>query len=185
MTDSLDLVAIVGSLRAGSLSRIVFNAASELVRPEATLTEVDVRKLPFYDGDVEAEGDPSTVSALKQSVIEADGLIIFTPEYNLSVPALTKNAIDWLSRVPGESALTNASVGIIAATPGRHDAAGVRRHLSDSLSRIAGHFFPTTLGISGVTRKTTDGRLSDPETLDALADWLAAFVENIRTRPPE
>lgn len=185
MTTSLNLVAIVGSLRADSQNRLVLNAATELVRPDATIIEIDVRTVPFYDGDVEEAGDPESVVALKRSVREADGLILFTPEYNLSVPAVTKNAVDWLSRVPGDSALTNASVGVVAATPGRHEVEGVRRHLSDSLSRVAGHFFPTTLGISSVTRESTDGQLTDGATLESLRDWLAAFSEHIRNKPTE
>lgn len=183
MATSLNLVAIVGSLRADSQNRLVFDAATKLVRPDATITEIDVRTVPFYDGDIEEAGDPESVTALKRQVVAADGLILFTPEYNLGVPAVTKNAVDWLSRVPGDSALTDASVGVVAATPGRHEVEGVRRHLGDSLSAVAGHFFPTTLGISSVTRKTTDGQLTDAGTLEALGDWLAGFIEYIRNKP--
>lgn len=185
MTSSLNLVALIGSLRTEAFSRVVFNAAAELAPPAATLTEVSLTDVPFYNGDVEAAGDPESVKALKEAVIEADGFIVFTPEYNRSMPAVVKNAIDWLSRVPGDSALTNAAAGVVASTPGRHDAAGVRRHLTDSLSLTTGHFFPETLAVSSVSRMMTDGRLTDPDALDSLGAWLGAYVDHIRNRPVE
>ena len=185
MTTPLNFVAVVGSLRKASVNRVVFEAATKLIGPDATITEFDLHDVPLYDGDVEAEGDPESVAALKRAVIETDGLLFFTPEYNLSIPAVTKNAIDWLSRVPGDSALMNASVGVVAGSPGRRGGIGARQHLSDSLSRVAGHFYPITLGVASLSEKIEDGRLADPETRQELADWLAAFIDHVKNKPQE
>lgn len=179
MTASVDLAAVVGSLKAGSVNRAVAAAAAGLLPPGATLTELDIRDVPFYDRDVEAEGDPAPVAGLKAAVEAADGLVFFTPEYNRSIPALTKNVIDWLSRVPGDSPLSRSIVGVVAATPGRHDGGGVRAHMRDSLSLISGHFFEPTLGIASVTRKMTDGRLTDHATRSEIEAWLASFVRYV------
>ena len=177
MTRPLSLVAIVGSLRQQSFNRAVFRAAVELGSGELALTiaELDLREVPLYNGDVEAAGDPPAVTALKEGVTASDGLIIFTPEYNLSVPAVTKNAIDWLSRMPGESALTTATVGVVAGTVGNHEAAGVQSHLSHTLNRIAGHFHPETIGLGSLRHGVTDGDLTDPEARARLATWLEGF----------
>ena len=172
---TITLAAIIGSLRADSFNRAVFEAAVQRTPDGHDLTELDISSVPFYDGDVEAAGDPAPVAALKRGVSEADGLVIFTPEYNRSVPAVTKNAIDWLSRLPGESVLRTTTVGIVAATPGRHDAAGVRDHLATSVNANTDRLFPTTLGIGSIGHKVEAGVLTDTEALADLTTWLAAF----------
>ncbi len=183
---SVDLVAVVGSLRAESFNRAVFQAAVELVAEldagpgPVTLVEHDLRAVPFYDGDLEAAGWPEPVAALRERLAAADGLVIFTPEYNRGVPAVVKNAVDWLSRVMGDNALTTTAAGVVAATPGRHGAEGVRAHLADSLTLITPGWYPTSHAVSSIRHVTTDGRLSDPEARAALAQWLTGFVEHCR-----
>lgn len=185
MTTPLHLVAIVGSLRAESFNRFVFNAAKELMPANAELTEALVKDVPLYNGDVESTGDPAAIVQLKQKVDAADGLVVFTPEYNRSVPAVTKNAIDWLSRVPGDSVLSRTTVGIVAATPGRHDASGVRTHLSSAVSANTQHLYGETLGISSIGSKLTDGQLTDEETRQQLAEWLGRFMSYIAEQRPD
>lgn len=184
MSARLQLAGLVGSLRQDSFNRAVFDAAVELVADDVTLSEIGVRGVPFYDGDLEADGDLGAVEAMRSVVAEADGLIVFTPEYNRSVPAVTKNAIDWLSRLPGTSVLPSTAVGIVAATPGRHDAAGTRSHLAQSISANTDRYYEISLGIASISRKLTDGVLTDPETRTVLAGWLADFVAHVdRTAP--
>ena len=182
MARPLSLIAIVGSLRQGSYNRAVFAAAGELVDGDVRLTEAPVTDVPFYNGDTEAAGDPPAVVALKQAVEESDALLIFTPEYNGGVPAVTKNAVDWLSRPPGDSALARATVGVIAATPGRGAAAGAIAHLGDSLAR-AGRVHDSPLGLASISRAIHDGQLVDPEARDRLQDWLAGFVTFVKEPP--
>lgn len=183
MTSEIKLVAIVGSLRQQSFSRAVFNAATALSPANVELAEASVREIPLYDGDLEDEGDPTAVIELRRLVDEADGLIVFTPEYNRSVPAVTKNAIDWLSRYPGDSALSRAAVGIVASTPGRHDAAGVREHLSTAIRANTTQIFEDTLGIASISHKLDDaGALTNPETKERLAAWISDFATHVRAQ---
>ena len=183
MTEPLRVVGIVGSLRALSFSRIMFDAATELIGEQAELTEVSIRDLPLYDGDIEVAGDPPSVTALKESVDSADGLIVFSPEYNRGAPAVTKNAIDWLSRMPRQSVLTRATVGVVATTVGGHEAAGVRRHLTDSIGANTTRFYATTIGFGSIADKVDDGRLTDAESRSMLKTWLAGFVAHVRSNP--
>ncbi|MEM8708437.1 MAG: NAD(P)H-dependent oxidoreductase [Actinomycetota bacterium] len=75
MSDApLEFVAVIGSLRAASFHRAVFDAAVELVPEGVTLREVPVAEVPFYNGDVEDAGDPPPVAELKAMVANADGL---------------------------------------------------------------------------------------------------------------
>ena len=184
MTEPIKLVAIVGSLRADSAHRALLRAAQTLLPDGVELAEVPLRDVPFFNQDVEADGDPDAVAVLKAAVAAADGLVIFTPEYNRSIPAVTKNAVDWLSRVPGESVLGSAKVGIVAASPGPHEVTGVRGHLSDSVGAVTDGLFEDSLGIASVYGKIADGVLTDTDARAALRAWLAAFVTHIEKTAP-
>lgn len=181
----ITLVAIVGSLRAASVNRVVFDAAVEVVPDRVTLVEAPVRDLPFYDGDLEAAGEPAAVTALKEAVAGADGVVFFTPEYNRSVPAVTKNALDWASRVPGDSAIGGKPIAIVAAAPGGHEVTGVRTALALTAAGARARPFGESLGIGAVTGLIDDGRLIDESTRDVLAGYLARFVEFVTTPVPD
>ncbi|PWK72698.1 NADPH-dependent FMN reductase [Aminobacter sp. AP02] len=93
------LVGISGSLRRGSYNAALLRAAVTMTPEGVELHAATIRGVPLYDADVEAaDGIPEAVSALKDLVAGADGLILFTPEYNNSIPGVFKNAIDWMSR---------------------------------------------------------------------------------------
>jgi len=71
--------------------------------------------VPLYNADVEAQGDPEAVVALKSAIREADALLIATPEYNYGVPGVLKNAIDWASRPPSGSMLAGKPTALLGA----------------------------------------------------------------------
>jgi NAD(P)H-dependent FMN reductase len=92
------VLGISGSLRRGSYNTALLRAATRLMPPESTLEVAALRGIPLYDGDVEAQGIPATVTQLKEAIASADGVLLVTPEYNNSIPGVFKNAIDWCSR---------------------------------------------------------------------------------------
>src|SRR5215475_7842993 len=94
----ITLLGISGSLRQGSYNSSLLRAALRLMPPEATLEIASIRGIPLYDGDVEAQGVPATVSQLKEAVVAAAGVLLVTPEYNIIFPGVFKTAIDCLSR---------------------------------------------------------------------------------------
>ncbi|MBR0692520.1 NADPH-dependent FMN reductase [Bradyrhizobium lablabi] len=100
---ALKILVIPGSLRTGSLNaKLAAVAAQELVRQGADVTRISLADfpLPIYDGDLQAKsGVPKNAVNLKRMVSAHHGVLIVTPEYNSSVPALVKNTIDWMSRV--------------------------------------------------------------------------------------
>jgi len=100
---ALKILIIPGSLRTGSLNaRLAAVAAHELVQSGAEVTRISLSDfpLPIYDGDLEAKSSvPKHAVNLKRMLGAHHGVLIVTPEYNSSVPALVKNTIDWISRV--------------------------------------------------------------------------------------
>ena len=99
---TLKITAIVGSLRSKSVNGAVARAAIEVGSTHAEIELFSVADVPLYNGDIEQVALPAAVQALHDSVGAADGVLLFSPEYNGSFPAVTKNAIDWLSRPPRE-----------------------------------------------------------------------------------
>lgn len=100
---ALKILVIPGSLRTGSLNaRLAAAAAHELAISGAEVTRISLSDfpLPIYDGDLQAKsGVPKHAVNLKRMLGAHHGVLIVTPEYNSSVPALVKNTIDWISRV--------------------------------------------------------------------------------------
>ncbi len=114
------IVGLSGSLRSNSYNSGLLRAA-EAVLPEATTLEIgSIAEIPLYNGDVEAEGFPAAVTALKDKVAAADGLLLVTPEYNNGIPGVFKNAIDWLSRPSSDikRIFGGKPVALIGASPG-------------------------------------------------------------------
>lgn len=98
----ISILVFAGSIRAGSLSaKLAALAAKELALMDADVTHISLADypLPFYDGDLEERsGIPENATKLAQLIATHRGVFIATPEYNNSLPALLKNAIDWVSR---------------------------------------------------------------------------------------
>jgi NAD(P)H-dependent FMN reductase len=114
------IVGISGSLRTGSLNAALLRAAAGLMPEGSRLDIATIKGIPLYDGDVEANGIPPAVTALKDRIAAGDGLLLVTPEYNNSIPGVFKNAIDWLSRPSADipRVFRNRPIAVIGASPG-------------------------------------------------------------------
>src|SRR5687768_6833386 len=104
MPDTISVLGVAGSLRAGPFNRSVRRSAPDLVPAGMeTSTCGGLRELPPYDADLASQGDPSPVVTWKRAIAEADAVLFVTPEYNYGIPGLLKNAFDWASRPAGKS----------------------------------------------------------------------------------
>lgn len=115
------LIGISGSLRKGSYNTALLNAAVSLTPEGTELVAATIHGIPVYDADIETgSGIPEAVSVLKDQVAAADGLILFTPEYNNSLPGAFKNAIDWMTRPASDISRVfgDKPVTILGASPG-------------------------------------------------------------------
>ena len=176
---TVKLTGIVGSLRAGSVHGALAGAATAAVPDDAVLTIHDVGDVALYNGDAERDGPPPSVQALRDAVDRADGIVFFSPEYNTSLPAVTKNVIDWLSRDP--TVWDGTGITMVSMSPGGRAGIGAREHFSAIMERQAPHQFET-LGFGRYgDRMDDDGNVTDTDTLDGLASFLERFVEHCRT----
>jgi len=183
------ILAFGGSLRAASFNQSIAAIAADGAREaggDVTLISLRDFRMPIFDEDLEAaEGMPEAAAKLKALFLASDGLIISTPEYNSTIPAALKNAIDWISRAtdPDEkplSALRGKSAAIFAASPGGYGG-----------SRALTQFRPflENIGISVLEEQVTvakaheaigaNGRLLDPAQEAAVKALGAKLVAKL------
>jgi NAD(P)H-dependent FMN reductase len=119
---SVRILALVGSLRAGSHNRQLAEAAVRFAPEgsEVVLYE-GLAEVPFYNEDIDVEGAvPAAAEKLREAASGADAFLLFSPEYNGTIPAVLKNAIDWLSRPFGAGALTGKPVAVVGTAYGQY-----------------------------------------------------------------
>ncbi|MFD5215258.1 NADPH-dependent FMN reductase [Microbacterium sp. NPDC058345] len=124
---------LVGSLSSDSINRVLAKALVRLAPEGLELTEIPIRDLPLYNRDDEQNPVPA-VSELKQSIEGSDGLLFISPEYNRSIPAPLKNAIDWGSRPWGQNSFARKPTGIIGASTGAIGTAVMQASMRSVLS---------------------------------------------------
>ena len=171
------IVAIAGSLRKGSYNRALIEAAAELAPKGMTIDSIEIGSLPFYNADVEARGDPPTVTAFKAALAAADGLLIATPEYNDGLPAVLTNAMDWGSRLPGRAPLMGKPIAVMGASPSQIGTARAQLHLRQILNHVQARVLPPPelLVARAHERFDKELRLTDERTRKVLGDLLVRF----------
>jgi chromate reductase, NAD(P)H dehydrogenase (quinone) len=171
------VVAFAGSLRRNSFNRALIRAARDLAPQGMSIELIEIGGLPFYNADLEAEGDPAAVAAFKSSVEQADGVLIATPEYNDGIPAVLTNAIDWGSRLPVRAPLTDLPVAIMGASPSQVGTARGQMHLRQILGHIRARVLPPpeVLVARAHERFDKELRLTDHGTQRVLVDLLQRF----------
>jgi chromate reductase, NAD(P)H dehydrogenase (quinone) len=178
---TMRVLGIAGSLRAGSYNRALLRAAQEEAPPGMEIQLYDIALLPFYNADVEAQGDPEPVASLKGAIRAADALLIATPEYNHGVPGALKNAVDWASRPHRTSVLACKPVAILGATAGRGSTFQAQAQLREALVYTGScTLAQPELSLSRAGAAFDDARqparLTDADTRDALRELLEAFA---------
>lgn len=174
------IVAIAGSLRRASFNAGLLRAAVAAAPSGLTVETASIRGIPVYDGDLEAEsGIPDVVTALKDRIAAADGLLLVSPEYNQSIPGAFKNAIDWLSRPPRDQGRVfgGLPVGLIGASPGRLGTAMAQTAWLPVFRALGVvPFLGASLYVGGAGALfDAEGNLLDEATRERLAKYLDAF----------
>lgn len=181
------ILAFAGSLRQGSFNKkMVCAAARAAEEAGADVTVIDLADypLPIFDEDVEKGGTPENATKLKALMIGADGFLIASPEYNSSLSAALKNAIDWASRkAEGEArlaAFAGKAAVVMAASPGNLGGLRGLVHLRAILGNIQVTVLPQQFALPRAHEAfDSDGNLADPKTAEKVVDLgrtLAAFL---------
>ncbi len=171
------IVGFAGSLRRESYNRRLLAAVGKQLeqrREDLVFESIELKDLPLFNADLEAAGDPPAVVRLKAAVGTADGLIIATPEYNHALPAVTKNAVDWLSRGPRPHALEGRPVAVMGASPGRF---GTRRAQAD-LRQVLAVLGAITMVRPWLLISSAEERLGrDSEPADTIAEAIEKYAD--------
>jgi chromate reductase len=179
------VLGIAGSLRRASYNRALLRAAAELAPPGMEVVAHDLDGIPPFNEDVEAEGVPPAVQALRDAIAGADALLFATPEYNHGVPGVLKNAVDWASRPPGRSPLAGKPAAVFGASPGNTGTARAQSQLRQAFvfTQTFALPQPEVLVFRAHEKFDAEGRLTDEATrryvrrlLDALADYAARLA---------
>ena len=181
----MKILAIDGSLRAGSYNRKLVNVAARgALRAGADVSHILLKEfdLPMFDEDLEAQGTPDRVRRLKDLFLDCDGMLVATPEYNGSLSAALKNCIDWMSR-PAEGepvlgAFRNKVGALMATSPG--GLGGIRglTHARTILSGIGLLVIPEQIAVPKA-HEAFDGDEIRDETLRASIEGLGERVARL------
>ena len=146
------ILFVIGSLRAKSFNRQVANVAKEMIGSRAEVQELEYGDLPLLNQDIE-QPEPKAVARIRKTIAEADGLWIFTPEYNMSYPGHLKNLLDWMSRpvIPmdyGTPTCINGKRVAISGAGGKAATADCRAKLTELLTFMKAEVLKEQVGIA-------------------------------------
>ncbi len=180
---SFTAVAISGSLRAASANTGLVRMAAR-VAPDHLRVEIydHITDLPYYNEDLEAD-PPAAVREWRAAIDAADALIVGMPEYNFGPAALAKNAIDWLTRPPGQHTLKGKAIAILTAG-GKGGGSNVQGQLGPILGWLGNTVIaePPVQIAMGMTKITADGSTTDPEVELLVSEKMANLAAALRSR---
>jgi len=180
------VLGISGSLRRDSFNSALLRAATERLPAGAELVAYErLAEIPPYDEDVELGMVPEPVEDLRRAVGEADAVLVATPEYNHSIPGQLKNALDWVSRPAGRSALNGKPAAAIGASTGMFGAVWAQAEVRKVLGALGGRVVEAELPVARARDLVDErGELELPpqqaEQLEEILSELVAAVEEAR-----
>ena len=179
MSEPIKLVAFCGSLRKASFNRMALNAFIERL-PAGTSAQINDIDWPLYNADIQAQGFPDKVQAAQKAMLEADGLVLVTPEYNYGPSGVLKNAIDWLSRMTPQP-FAAKPIAMFGASGGVLGTARAQYQLRQIMVFLDGRpVNKPEVMIGAAQTRFADGKLTDEATGKLLAELGASLVLAVR-----
>jgi NAD(P)H-dependent FMN reductase len=177
---NVNVLVLVGSLRAASVNRQLAELAAEVAPEGVTLVPFDrLGELPFYNEDIDNESVDDVVKDLRAAAADADAALVVTPEYNGGTPGVLKNAIDWLSRPFGSGALKDKPAAVIGGSFGQYGGVWAHDEVRKSFG-IAGPRIVEDLKLS-LPFKSLDGKhpRENAEVAGQLSDIVAKLAAEV------
>lgn len=184
------ILAFAGSMRSASLNKQLLAVAVEgALAAGAEVSTIDLREfaLPLYDGDLEAaEGLPVNVRRLKDLFMGHHGFLVASPEYNSSITAVLKNAIDWVSRPDGPESgrvpYEGKVAGLFSASPGPYGALRSLEAVRGILMTLGCFVVPQRVALVRANQAfSQDGRLKDAE-IEGVVHGVAREVVRVLSK---
>jgi chromate reductase len=182
MSTPREVAVFVGSLRKEALSRKMANALATLAPSALKLSIIEIGHLPFYNQDDEAN-PPAAWTSLRERVHAADAVLFVTPEYNRSVPAALKNALDVASRPYGQNKWDGKPGAVVSVSPGAVGGFGANHHLRQSLVFLNVPALQQPEAYVGAAADLFDasGTIVKPGTREYLQKFMQAFAAWVET----
>lgn len=174
----INILGIVGSLRKDSYNAFALKAAQELLPDGVTLETVNLRGIPVFNQDDEM-APPAAVLEFKQKIMAADAILFASPEYNYSLPGGLKNAIDWGSRPPGQSAWKGKTAAIMGVSIGNFGTARAQYDLRKILVALDMPVVvqPEVMIGNAAERFDQNGVLTDERSRELIRKLLSTLVQ--------
>lgn len=172
----IKVLALSGSTREGSFNKKLVQQAAKIAQDNgATVTYVDLNdyEIPLFNEDLEAKGKPAAAKSFRDQMLQSQVIFIASPEYNNSVSAVLKNAIDWATRddqgKPSRDAFKGKTFALMSTSPGSTGGGRHLPHLKDIIEDIGGSVVKTKVSVpNAYTAFTPEGTLKDPQQQAAL-----------------
>lgn len=168
---------IVGSLRKASFNRSVANYMASIIPNDFEVKFIEIGEIPLYNEDLDNSA-PDSWLKLRKDIKGVDAILFFTPEYNRSIPAALKNALDVASRPYGQNSWNGKPAGIISITPGSTGAFGANHHLRQILTVLNVYTMQQPEAYIGniMASLDEDGKVVKEDTQRFLKGYMEAFI---------
>ena len=172
------IAVFVGSLRKESFNLKTARALIALAPESLSLEIVNIASLPFFNEDLEAS-PPKEWVELRKQITAADGVLFLTPEYNRSVPAVLKNAIDVGSRPYGQNSWSGKPGAVVSVSIGNISGFGANHHLRQSLVfvNVPAMAQPEAYIVDASGLFDAGGNLNNESTKGFLRDFISAYAQ--------
>ncbi len=180
MSTKPKIVAISGSIRKGSFNTVILQTLAAAVAGRADVEIIPLNDIPLYDQDLDTVTPPASVATLRAKIGAADGVIIFSPEYNYGISGVLKNALDWASRPYAKSKLIGKPV--ITGTSSVAVTGGVRAQsqLHETLGAIGARVLLRPQIVIGAAHdKVKDGQFIDTTSLNFVVAGVDDLLKDI------
>jgi chromate reductase, NAD(P)H dehydrogenase (quinone) len=175
----MNIVALCGSLRTGSINRTLALEVAKLA-DGFTIEFAEIGNLPLFNQDVETSAYPPEAAALKEKLAGADGILFFCPEFNRGMPGVLKNAIDWVSRPSGTHPFAGKSVGVLGASSGPRGTIVAQYDLKRMMNYFGAHVMGNPeFYVDNSDKKIDGGALRDEKTREYLQKYVDAFKAHV------
>jgi len=174
----LNIIGLCGSLRKESYNRKLLMTVQNLLSGKVKFEIIEIGDLPLFNQDIELN-PPEAVVSFRKKVGSADGILFATPEYNYSVSAALKNAIEWGSRPYGNAVLNTKPAAVIGASTGMLGTSRAQYHLRQICVQVNIYMMngPEVMVPFAAKKFDEAGKLIDEATMEKLRLFSSAFIE--------